>query len=66
MGDERIPGAIVGHTNMDLDCFGSIALARHLFPGYLTIQSRHVHPVARNLVTMYRNHLGLQPLKEHE
>ena len=25
MGDMRIHGAIVGHTNMDLDCFGSIA-----------------------------------------
>ena len=64
MGEDRTPGVIVGHTNMDLDCFGSIALARHLFPGYLTIQSRHVHPVARNLVTMYRDHLGLIPSKE--
>jgi tRNA nucleotidyltransferase (CCA-adding enzyme) len=63
MGDERIPGVIVGHTNMDLDCFGSIALARHLFPGYLAIQSRHVHPIARTMVTMYRDHLGLHPSK---
>jgi len=64
MGDEPIPGAIVGHTNMDLDCFGSIALARHLFPGYVAIQSKHVHPIARTLVTMYRDHLGLVPAKE--
>ncbi|MFO8172790.1 MAG: CBS domain-containing protein [Gemmatimonadota bacterium] len=64
MGDERIPGAIAGHTNMDLDCLGSMALARHLFPGYLVVQSRHVHPVARPLVTMYRNHLGLVPSRE--
>jgi len=64
MGSERIPGIIVGHTNMDLDCLGSIALARHLFPEYLTVQSRHVHPVARPLVTMYRDHLGLTPSRE--
>ena len=61
MGEDPIPGVIVGHTNMDLDCFGSIALARHLFPGYLAIQSRHIHPMSRNLVIMYRDHLGLLP-----
>ncbi len=59
MGTQRIPGVLVGHSNMDLDCLGSIALARHLYPGYLTLQSRHVHPVARTLVTMYRIHLQL-------
>jgi tRNA nucleotidyltransferase (CCA-adding enzyme) len=64
MGDTHIPGVIVGHTNMDLDCFGSIALARHLFPGYMAIQSRQVHPTARPLVTMYRDHLGLHPSKD--
>jgi len=58
------PGVIVGHSNMDLDCFGSIALARYLFPGYTTLQSRHVHPVARNLATMFRNHLQLVPTKD--
>jgi len=61
---EPSPGVIVGHSNMDLDCFGSIALARHLFPGYTALQSRHVHPVARNLATMYRNHLQLVPTKD--
>jgi tRNA nucleotidyltransferase (CCA-adding enzyme) len=64
MGDKRIHGAIVGHTNMDLDCFGSIALARYLFPGYMAIQSRHIHPMARKLVTMYRDQLELVPAKE--
>jgi len=64
MKEEIAAGAIVGHTNMDLDCLGSIALARHLFPGYLAVQSRHVHPVARTLVTMYRDHLGLIPSRD--
>jgi tRNA nucleotidyltransferase (CCA-adding enzyme) len=58
------PGVIVGHSNMDLDCFGSIALARYLFPGYTTLQSRHVHPGARKLATMFRNHLQLVPTKD--
>jgi len=57
-------GVIVGHSNMDLDCFGSIALARLLFPGYVALVSRHVHPVARPLVTMYRHHLELTSTKE--
>ncbi len=60
----KVPGVIVGHSNMDLDCLGSIALARHLFPGYAALQSRHVHPVAMPLVTMYRIHLKLAPPKE--
>ena len=64
MENPKNSGAIVGHTNMDLDCLGSIALARHLFPGYLPVQSRQVHPVARTLVTMYRDHLNLVPSKE--
>ena len=59
-----LTGVIVGHSNMDLDCFGSLALARHLFPGYMAVQSRHIHPVARPLVTMYRHHLQLVPAKE--
>lgn len=57
-------GVIVGHSNMDLDCFGSIALARYLFPGYTSLQSRHVHPVARNLATMFRNHLELMAARD--
>lgn len=64
MGESAGSNVIVAHTNMDLDCFGSIVLARHLFPGYVALQSRHVHPAARTLVTMYRNHLDLLPSKE--
>lgn len=62
--DSDCKGVIVGHSNMDLDCFGSIALARYLFPGYVTLQSRHIHPTARNLATMFRNHLGLVPSRD--
>src|SRR5208283_3583764 len=50
---------IVGHTNMDLDCLGSIAIARALFPGARALRSRLIHPVARNLYNLYADHLDL-------
>jgi tRNA nucleotidyltransferase (CCA-adding enzyme) len=50
---------IVGHTNMDLDCFGSLALARVLFPGYRAVRSRLIHPVARTLFNLYADYLDL-------
>jgi tRNA nucleotidyltransferase (CCA-adding enzyme) len=49
---------IVGHSNMDLDCLGSMVIARKLFPDHNLVKSRHVHPVARNLFNLYQNHLG--------
>jgi len=55
---------IVGHSNMDLDCFGSIVLAKYLFPGYALVKSRLVHPVARNLYTMFSHHLNMIEAKE--
>jgi tRNA nucleotidyltransferase (CCA-adding enzyme) len=50
---------IVGHTNMDLDCLGSIAIARALFPGSRALRSRQIHPVARSLYNLYADHLDL-------
>lgn len=64
MTKPTIPGIIVGHSNMDLDCLGAMALARRLFPGYWAVQSRQVHPPAMPLVTLYRIHLDLIPCKE--
>jgi tRNA nucleotidyltransferase (CCA-adding enzyme) len=55
---------IVGHTNMDLDCLGSIAIARALFPGARALRSRLIHPVARNLYNLYADHLDLGALDE--
>jgi tRNA nucleotidyltransferase (CCA-adding enzyme) len=43
---------------MDLDCIGSIALAKHLYPGYVPVRSGLIHPVARNLYNLYKDHLG--------
>jgi tRNA nucleotidyltransferase (CCA-adding enzyme) len=49
---------------MDLDCLGSIALARILFPGSRAVRSRLIHPVARNLYNLYADHLDLAGLTE--
>ncbi len=50
---------IVGHSNMDLDCLGSIVLARYLYPDHVALRSSLVHPAARNLMNLYEDRLGL-------
>jgi tRNA nucleotidyltransferase (CCA-adding enzyme) len=55
---------LVGHTNMDLDCFGSLALARVLYPGYKTVRSSLIHPVARTLYNLYADHLDMVSVEE--
>jgi len=55
---------IVGHTNMDLDCLGSLALARILFPGYRPVRSRLIHPVARTLYNLYADYLDMASAEE--
>jgi tRNA nucleotidyltransferase (CCA-adding enzyme) len=49
---------IVGHANMDLDCIGSIVLAKYIFPDHIPVKSYLVHPVARNLMNLYEKRLG--------
>jgi len=49
---------IIGHGNMDLDCIGSIVLARYLFPDHVPVKSYMVHPVARKLLSLYEKRLG--------
>lgn len=55
---------IVGHTNMDLDCIGSMVLARYLFPDHLPVRSHLIHPAARNLYNLYEKRLGFLPVGE--
>jgi tRNA nucleotidyltransferase (CCA-adding enzyme) len=47
-----------GHTNMDLDCLGSLILVKKLFPGYVLVRSRMIHPAAYNLFNLYENRFG--------
>ena len=49
---------IIGHGNMDLDCIGSIVMAKYLFPGYVPIRSGLIHPAARNVFNLYKDHLA--------
>ncbi|MBN2618145.1 MAG: CBS domain-containing protein [Spirochaetales bacterium] len=49
---------IIGHSNMDLDCVGSMVLAGYLYPDYVVIKSRLAHPVARNVLNLYKNSLN--------
>jgi tRNA nucleotidyltransferase (CCA-adding enzyme) len=57
---------IVGHSNMDLDCIGSIVLAHYLFPDHLPLRSRLVHPAARNLLNLYEEKLGFVNMADHK
>jgi tRNA nucleotidyltransferase (CCA-adding enzyme) len=55
---------IIGHSNMDLDCLGSLTLARRLYPGSCGVRSRLIHPVARNLYHLYGEYLDLLTIEE--
>ena len=46
---------IVGHANMDLDCFGSIALIKYIYPDHQPVKSQLIHPSARKLYNLYQN-----------
>jgi len=43
-----------GHTNMDLDCLGSLILLKKIYPEYRLVRSNQIHPVARNLFIFYQ------------
>jgi tRNA nucleotidyltransferase (CCA-adding enzyme) len=49
---------------MDLDCLGSLTLARRLYPGSHGVRSRLIHPVARNLYHLYGEYLDLIAIEE--
>ncbi len=49
---------------MDLDCIGSIVLAKYLYPDHVAVMSRLIHPAAKNLVNLYHYHLDFKPVDE--
>ncbi|MCP4756527.1 MAG: CBS domain-containing protein [Proteobacteria bacterium] len=55
---------IVGHSNMDLDVFGSMALIKYIYPDYRLVQSQLIHPAARNLYNLYQNRFDFITSKE--
>jgi len=44
---------------MDLDCLGSVVLARKLYPGSQGVRSQTIHAMARHLYNFYGEHLDL-------
>lgn len=55
---------IIGHSNTDLDCIGSMVTAHYLYPDHTVIKSRHIHPVAQKLQNLYQNQLDFHNAKE--
>ncbi|MGC9312216.1 MAG: CBS domain-containing protein [Sediminispirochaetaceae bacterium] len=49
---------IIGHSNTDLDCLGSIVLAKYLYPGYVPVKSRLIHPVAKKAENLFQNNFN--------
>jgi tRNA nucleotidyltransferase (CCA-adding enzyme) len=43
---------------MDLDCFGSLVLVKELFPDYVLVRSRLIHPAAYTLYNLFESHFG--------
>jgi len=55
---------IVGHTNMDLDCIGSMVLAKYLYPDHVPVMSRLIQPEVKNIYNLYRNHIDFMDPKD--
>jgi tRNA nucleotidyltransferase (CCA-adding enzyme) len=55
---------IIGHSNMDLDCIGSMVLARYLFPDHRPVASRRIHPIARPLYNLFADRLSFLPAEQ--
>lgn len=55
---------IIGHTNMDMDCLGSMILAKYLYPDYTLVKSNLIHPVARNLYNLYQYRFNMVSIKD--
>jgi tRNA nucleotidyltransferase (CCA-adding enzyme) len=55
---------IVGHTNMDMDCLSSMALAKLLYPDHKMVKSRFIHPVARDFYNLYDRYFDFLTTKD--
>ncbi len=49
---------------MDMDCLGSLALARNLYPDHQLVASRHIHPVAKKLFNLYEKYFSFLTSKD--
>ena len=49
---------------MDLDCIGSMVLAKRLFPEHKLVLSRLIHPQARAVFNLYQDQFGFLSVKD--
>ncbi|MGL4524366.1 MAG: DHH family phosphoesterase [Spirochaetia bacterium] len=54
---------IVGHDYMDLDSLGSVALASLLYPDFIPLRSRVLHPLTRAVYSLYEKQLNFSVIK---
>ena len=47
-----------GHSNMDLDCLGSLILIKKLFPDHVLVRSRIIHPAAYSVYNLYEDYFN--------
>ena len=47
-----------GHSNMDLDCLGSLILVKKLFPDYVLVRSKIIHPAAYSVYNLYEDYFN--------
>ncbi|MEB3329162.1 MAG: CBS domain-containing protein, partial [Candidatus Sericytochromatia bacterium] len=55
---------VVTHIHTDLDAFGSLVAARHLYPSAVPVLQPTLDPQVRELVAVYRDALGLRTAGE--
>ncbi len=51
---------------MDLDCIASMVLVNKLYPSFIKVRSRLIHPVARNLYNLMKKEINFSVLKDIE
>lgn len=56
--------AVIGHSNTDNDCLGSMVLIRYIYPKSILIKSTLVHPIAKNLYSLYADFLNLTSIND--
>ena len=49
---------------MDMDCLGSMALAKLLYPDHQLVRSRLIHPVARDFYNLYDSYFNFLKVKD--
>ncbi|GHV96454.1 hypothetical protein AGMMS50293_27740 [Spirochaetia bacterium] len=55
-----------GHSNMDLDCLGSLIFVKKLYPDYRLVRSRLIHPAAAHLYEFYKGYFDFINPKDLE